>query len=120
MTRNAARNSSTFNTILKQFDFNVCGTKAGKAIVSFEDQGLARDVRESFAAWTRSADFFDGLSFNQLLKVILKNALIGGDCVILFDDGLVEDSAKLLVYESDEIGNVPENVLKQKYGDSAV
>jgi len=40
--------------------------------------------------------------------------------VILFDDGLVEDSAKLLVYESDEIGNVPENVLKQKYGDNAV
>lgn len=50
----------------------------------------------------------------------MKNALIGGDCVILFDDGLVEDSAKLLVYESDEIGNVPDEVLRAKYGDNAV
>lgn len=50
----------------------------------------------------------------------MKNALIGGDCVILFDDGLVEDSAKLLVYESDEIGNVPDEVLRRKYGDGAV
>lgn len=40
--------------------------------------------------------------------------------MILFDDGLVEDSAKLLVYESDEIGNVPDDVLKRKYGDGAV
>lgn len=38
----------------------------------------------------------------------------------MFDDGLVEDSAKLLVYESDEIGNVPDKVLRAKYGDNAV
>lgn len=40
--------------------------------------------------------------------------------MLLFDDGLIEDSAKLLVYESDEIGDVPDNVLKQKYGNDAV
>ena len=105
MARNAVRNSSTFNTILKQMDFNVCGTKAGKVILDFPDLNLNKEVVELFSKFTRSADFFDGYSFNTVLKLILKNALIGGDCVVLFDNGLIEDSGKILVYESDEIGN---------------
>lgn len=117
--RNATRNSATFNTILKQFDFNVVGTKGGKAIINLEDQDLARELKEKFSYFTRSADFFDGVSFNQLLKLILKNQIVGGDCVILFDDGLVEDSGKLIVYESDEIGNTTEEAIKKHYGKDA-
>ena len=116
LTRNAVRNSATFNTILKQLDFNVCGTKAGKAILNFSDIGLSKEIIELFSRFTRQADFFDGHSFNTVLKMILKNALIGGDCVILFDNGLVEDSGKLLIYESDEIGNTSEEALKAHYG----
>ena len=41
LTRNAARNSATFNGILKQFDINAVGTKGGKAVFNFKDQGLA-------------------------------------------------------------------------------
>ena len=36
LARNATRNSSTFNGILKQFDLNAIGTKGGKAIFDFE------------------------------------------------------------------------------------
>jgi len=31
--------------------------------------------------------------------------VLGGDVVLLFDDGLIEDSGKILIYEPDEIGN---------------
>lgn len=117
--RNATRNSSTFNTILKQFDVNVVGVKGGKAIFNFDDSDLNRELKEKFSYFTRQADFFDGLSFNQILKLILKNQIIGGDCVILFDDGLVENSGKLLVYESDEIGNTTEEAIKEHYGKDA-
>ena len=117
LTRNAARNSSTFNGILKQFDLNAVGTKGGKAIFNFGEKQKAADaVKMEFAKWTRSADFFDGMSFNTMLKLILKTYIIGGDMVLLFDDGLIEDSGKLLIYEPDEIGNTTKEALEQKFG----
>lgn len=116
LARNQLRNSSTFNGILKQFDLNAVGTKGGKAIFGFEDRDKSDPIREEFAKWTRDADFFDGLSLNSMLKVILKTYMIGGDCVLLFDDGLIEDSGRVLLYEPDEIGDVAPDVLKKHYG----
>ena len=116
MARNATRNSSTFNGILKQFDLNAVGTKGGKAIFNFDN---SEGIKEAFSRWTRDADFFDGLSFNTLLKLILKTYILGGDMVLMFDDGLIEDSGKLVIYEPDEIGNTTPEALKQHYGKSA-
>ena len=113
LARNASRNSSTFNGILKQFDLNAVGTKGGKAIFDFEN---AEAIKEQFSQWTRDADFFDGLSFNTLLKLILKTYILGGDMVLMFDDGLIEDSGKLVVYEPDEIGNTTDEALASRYG----
>ena len=110
LARNAARNSSTLTSILKQLDVNVVGTKGGKCIT--EDEAL----KDAFSEWTRNADFFDGLSFNTLLKLILKTRVLGGDVVLLFDDGLIEDSGKILMYEPDEIGNSTDAAIAQHYG----
>lgn len=41
--RNATRNSSTFNAILKQFDLNAVGTKGGKAIFNFSGSEQMKD-----------------------------------------------------------------------------
>lgn len=119
MTRNAVRNSSTLNTILKQLDFNVVGVNGGKAILDFPNIEASKELVKKFSRFTRSADFFDGYSFNQVLKLILKNAIIGGDCVVMFDDGLVEDSGKLLIYESDEIGSTTDEAIQARYGQNA-
>ena len=116
LARNATRNSSTFNAILKQFDLNAVGTKGGKAIFNFEN---ADPIKDAFAKWTRDADFFDGLSFNTVLKLILKTYILGGDMVLMFDDGLIEDSGKVLIYEPDEIGSSTEDALVQHYGRNA-
>ena len=116
LARNAARNSSTFTGILKQFDLNAIGTKGGKAIFDFDN---ADQIKEQFAKWTRDADFFDGLSFNTVLKLILKTYILGGDMVLMFDDGLIEDSGKLVIYEPDEIGNTTGDALASHYGMSA-
>lgn len=116
LARNAARNSSTFNGILKQFDLNAVGTKGGKAIFDFDN---AESIKDQFAKWTRDADFFDGLSFNTLLKLILKTYILGGDMVLMFDDGLLEDSGKLVVYEPDEIGNTTPEALAARFGSYA-
>ena len=113
LARNASRNSSTFNGILKQFDLNAVGTKGGKAIFDFDN---AEGIKKQFSKWTRDADFFDGLSFNTLLKLILKTYILGGDMVLMFDDGLIEDSGKLVIYEPDEIGNTTPEALESHYG----
>ena len=113
LARNATRNSSTFSGILKQFDLNAIGTKGGKAIFDFDN---ADQIKKEFSTWTRDADFFDGLSFNTLLKLILKTYILGGDMVLMFDDGLIEDSGKLVVYEPDEIGNTTPEALARSYG----
>lgn len=116
LVRNAARNSPTLNGMLKQFDLNVVGTKGGKAIVNFADYEKGRILKDEFAKWTRSVDFFDGQNLNTILKIVLKTYLIGGDMVLLFDDGLVEDSGKLLIYEPDEIGNTTDEILHKRFG----
>lgn len=119
LARNAVRNNSTFNTILKQFELNVTGGDAGKVICSFADNDFSKQVREQFASWTRQPDFFDGLSLNQLLRIILKSQIIGGDYVLIFDDGLIKNSGKILLYESDEINNTTEEALIKRYGKNA-
>ena len=120
LARNAARNNPTFATFLKQFDLNAVGNEGGKAVITFSDGDYAKEVREQFARWTRNADFFDGLNFNTVLKIILKTELIGGDLVLLFDDNLIEDSGRILVYEPDEIGNTTPAALEARYGKGAV
>lgn len=106
MLRNQVRNSSTFNAILKQFDLNTVGTVGGKATFLLDSEEDSRAMREAFAKWAQSAEFYDGLRLCDLLKVVLKTYLVGGECVLLFDDGLVEDSGKVLVFEPDEVGNI--------------
>lgn len=117
LARNQARNSSTLCSILKQFDLQAVGTTGGKATFVFDDPAKAEKVRGAFAAWTRDADFFDGLPLNAFLKLVLKTYILGGDMVILFDDGMIEDSGRLLIYEPDEIGNLREEDFAKAYGD---
>lgn len=106
MARNQVRNSSTFNAILKQFELNGVGGCGGKATFALERNVLNNALREDFARWAQSCEFFDGIRLNDLLKIILKTYLVGGEVVLLYDDGLVEDSGKVIVYEPDEIGNL--------------
>lgn len=76
-------------------------------------------MKRAFSKFTRNADFFDGLNLNTVCKLMLKTALIGGDFVVLFDHGLIEDSGKLLIYEPDEIGNTTEAAIIAHYGKGA-
>ena len=115
VTRNLVRNSSLFSTLLFQLESNVVGTCGGKVILNFRDEEISRNLRMYFSEWTRNADYFDGNTFNHLLKVFLKQQVIGGDLVIVFDN-FVEGSGKLIYFESDEIVNVSPDVIEPKFG----
>lgn len=116
LARNAARNSSTMQSILHQLQTNVIGTKGGKACFNFDG---ADNIKRVFSDWTRQAEFFDGQSLNTCLRLIYSTYILGGDCVLIFDDGIIEDSGKLLIYEPDMIGDVSAEELKKHYGANA-
>ena len=119
VTRNLMRNSSLFSTLMLQLESNVVGTQGGKVILNFSDGAHADALRKAFAAWTRNADFFDGNDFNYLLKVFLKQEIIGGDLVVVFDQ-FVEKSGKLIYFESDEVVNeMDAAVIERRYGKGA-
>ena len=110
------RNSSLFNTILGQLTTNVVSTCGGKVVLSLPNEEANKSIRKAFFSYTRNVDFYNGDSLNHLLKRVLREYVIGGDCVLLFDDGLIENSGKVLFFESNEIVNVPQNVVESHYG----
>lgn len=119
LTRNLVRNSSLFNTILGQMTTNVVSTCGGKVALSLPNEETNKELKKAFYAYTRNTDFYTGDTFNHLLKRTLREYVIGGDCVLLFDDGLVEDSGKVLLFESNEIVNVGPEVVEAHYGKGA-
>lgn len=119
LTRNLVRNSSLFNTILGQLTTNVVSTCGGKVVLSLPNEQANKDLKKQFFSYTRNVDFYTGDTFNHLLKRTLREYVIGGDCVLLFDDGLVENSGKVLLFESNEIVNVSPDVVEQHYGKGA-
>ena len=119
LTRNLVRNSSLFNTILGQLSTSVVSTVGGKVVLSLPNEQTNKDLRKTFFGYTRNVDFYTGDTLNHLLKRVLREYVIGGDCVLLFDDGLIEDSGKVLFFESNEIVNVPPDEIEKHYGKGA-
>lgn len=117
LARNGVRNNEALNAILKQFELNVIGTNGGKAYFDFgeEYQEEANVMIDTFANWTRQCEFFDGLNLQDVLKIMLRTVLLGGDLVAVFDDEMVENSGRLIIYEPDCIGEMDEASFAKRY-----
>lgn len=116
LTRNLVRNSSLFNTILSQLTTNAISTCGGKVVISTPNEDANDALKRAFYGYTRNVDFYTGDTLNHLLKRVLREYVIGGDCVLVFDDGLVEDSGKIMLFESNQIVNVAVTEVEKRYG----
>lgn len=108
LARDMARNGETMSALLRQFDFNVIGTVGGKANFALGDGYAAEStaLREAFAAWAASCEFFDGEDFQHVLRMSLRSKFLTGRAGLIFDDGIVRDSGKVILFEGDCIANV--------------
>lgn len=116
LTRNLVRNSSLFNTILGQLTTNVVSSCGGKVLLDFDNDDLNNDLRMKFSDFTRNADFYTGDTFNKFLKRVCREYVVGGGAVLVFDNGLIEDSGKVLLFESEEIVGTTQEAIESHYG----
>jgi len=116
LARQGVRNGDSMRALMRQMEVNVVGTVGGRATFTFpDDRRLGDEIREAFAAWARECEFSDGLPLSKVLEIVVDTKFVGGDMVLAFDDGLVEDSGRLLAFEPDEIADVPKEWFFEKF-----
>ena len=110
--RDLERNYSPARGILHQYRMNVVGA-LGKLQVNVEG---GDDASAWFNGdWAQDCDYRgDGTHFSTILQNVVASAFREGDLLGMVDDGLVDDSGKLLHWESDQIVPLSEVGLKTK------
>jgi len=109
--RDLERNYSPAKGILQQFRMNVVGD-LGKIQVNIEGGEEAASFFNQ--EWAKNCDFRDDIHFSQILQNVVAGVLREGDLLVVVDDGLIEDSGKLLHWEADQIVNVSDEIFERK------
>lgn len=122
MIRAAFRCSPLPRALVLQRRLNVVGSVGGKLQLTTQDADFNRAAAAYFKRWSRSCEYTDGKPLNELLQLILSALDTGGDCVVVHDawdaaGGVLCGSNKVRIFESDEIGNLPEDEFKSRYPD---
>lgn len=107
--RDLERNYSPAKSMLHQFRVNVVGS-LGKIRVNAENGDEA--TKWFNEVWSKDCDFRDDMHWSQMEQNIVASVIREGDVLKVIDDGLMEDSGKVLTWESDQIVPVSEAVLK--------
>lgn len=111
LARNAARNSERLEGILRQVAVNVIGPDGGKAVFEFptEFKDAENAIRRAFANWSEEAEYFEDQSLQTTLRLALRTQMLGGEVVLVFDDGLTaESTGQIISFEPDCIGDLDE------------
>lgn len=108
--RDLERNYSPARGILHQFRVNVVGA-LGKLRVNLEKGGdeAAAWFNE---VWAKDCDFRDDLHWSTQCQNVVASVVREGDLVAVFDDGIIENSGKLVHWESDQIVPLSDAALK--------
>lgn len=107
--RDIERNYAPGRGIILQFRNNVVGS-LGKMRVNVE--GGEEAAKWFNSDWSKNCDFRDDTHWSYILQNVLASCLREGDMLAVFDDGLIEDSGKLITWESDQIVPLSDQALK--------
>jgi len=109
--RDIERNYAPARGIINQFRANVVGS-LGKMQVNAP--GGDEAAQWFNGTWAKSCDFRDDVHWSDQCQNVVAAAIREGDMLAVFDDGLVEDSGKLLTWESDQIVPLADDLLAAK------
>jgi capsid protein len=108
--RDLERNYSPAKGIIHQFRMNVVGS-LGKIQVNGEggEEATAWFNEE----WAKDCDMRDDMHWSTACQNAVASVLREGDFACVFDDGLIEDSGKLMFWEADQVVPVSSDVFTQ-------
>lgn len=108
--RDLERNYSPAKGIIHQFRMNVVGS-LGKIQVN---SAGGEDATEWFnEVWAKDCDYRDDVHWSTMCQNAVASVLREGDFLSIVDDDLIEDTGKLLTWETDQVVPVSDEVLKQ-------
>jgi capsid protein len=113
LQRDMLRNSPMRISQDQQLRVNIVGPEGGKLHASFPTaykEAAAEVIHYFNKVWFPKAEFTYRLNFNWVLKSILTSLDVGGDMILVFDDGILSGgtgTGRIRAFESDEIADVP-------------
>jgi capsid protein len=112
INRELERNYSSARGIIHQFRMNVVGA-LGKLQVNAPGGEAAASWFNG--VWAKDCDYRDAQHWSTCCQNVVAAILREGDVLSVFDDGLIDDSGKLLFWESDQVVPCSEELLKAKF-----
>ena len=110
--RDMMRNSPTRGTMDQQRRVNIVGTVGGKLHASFPEgyaEAASAVMRYVNRVWAPHCEFTYGKSLNWILKTIVTAEDVGGNVILVFDDGILtggSGTGTIRGFEADEIAGV--------------
>ena len=105
----------------QQLRVNTIGAVGGKLYASFPEgfSDAAAEVMDYFnKVWARHAEFTFRENFNWILKTALTAQDVGGNVVLVFDDGILTGGAgtgRVRGFEADEIAEIPREEFEKRF-----
>ena len=108
--RDLERQYAPARGILHQFRVNVVG-HLGKLQVNAD--GGDEPASWFNQIWAKDCDFRDDMHFSTVLQNVVASVLREGDLLSVVDDGVIENTGKLLHWESDQIAPLSDTEFKK-------
>jgi capsid protein len=108
--RDLERNYSPAKGIIHQFRMNVVGSLGKLQVNSAGGEEATEWFNE---VWAKDCDYRDDVHFSTMCQNAVASVLREGDFLSIVDDDLIEDTGKLLTWETDQVCPVTDEVLKQ-------
>ena len=108
--RDLERNFSPAKSIVHQFKTNVVGP-LGKIQVNIKGGESAAAYFNG--TWAKNPDFRNDDHLSTIFQNMVASVIREGDFLAVFDDGVIEDSGKLLTWESDQVAPLSAAALKE-------
>lgn len=121
MGRDMMRNAPERVAQDQQLRVNTVGCEGGKLYASFPAGygEAAKAVMHYFNnVWSRRAEFTYRQNFNWILKTALTAQDVGGNVVLVFDDGILtggNGTGRIRGFEADEIADIPQGEFEKRF-----
>ena len=121
LSRDMMRNAPERVMQDQQLRVNTVGCEGGKLYASFPEgyAAAAEEVMHYFnKVWSPRAEFTFRQNFNWILKTALTAQDVGGNVVLVFDDGILtggNGTGRVRGFEADEIAEIPQADFEKRF-----